>query len=79
MRLTHPHLSDAIYRTLVSPATPLAFANDLASAFDRALDEGDDALAARLLRTFSASDQSLVADRLVDVNMPALAERCVAK
>jgi len=79
VRLTHPHLSDAIYRALVKPATPLAFANDLASAFERALDEGDDALAARLLRTFSASDRSLVADRLVDVNMPALAKRCVAK
>ncbi|WP_447916533.1 P-loop NTPase [Delftia acidovorans] len=79
VRLTHPHLSDAIYRALVNPATPLAFANDLASAFERALDEGDDPLAARLLRTFSASDQSLVADRLLDVNMPALAKRCVAK
>ena len=52
MRLTHPHLSDAIYRALVRPLTPLAYANDLALAFERALAEGDDALAARLLRTF---------------------------
>ena len=79
VRLTHPHLSDAIYRALIRPPTPLAYANDLALAFERAVDEGDDVLSARLLRTFSAVDRSLVADRMADVNMPALAERCVVK
>lgn len=43
VRLTHPHLSDAIYRALVRPSTPLAYANDLGSVFERAVDEGDDA------------------------------------
>ncbi|MEO3690202.1 S1 RNA-binding domain-containing protein [Roseateles paludis] len=79
VRLTHPHLSDAIYRALVKPSTPLAYARDLALAFERAVDEGDDTLAARLLRTFSASDRSLLVDRLVDVDMDGLAARCVAK
>jgi hypothetical protein len=79
VRLTHPHLSDAIYRALLKPPTPWAFANDLATAFERAVDEGDDQLYARLLRTFSASDRSLVADRLVDADMTALAARCVSK
>lgn len=79
VRLTHPHLSDAIYRVLVRPSTPLTYARDLALAFERSVDEGDYALAARLLRTFSASDRSLLADRLVDVDMHWLAARCVAK
>ncbi len=79
VRLTHPHLSDAIYRVLVRPSTPQAYARDLALAFERSVDEGDHALAARLLRTFSASDRSLLADRLVDVDMHGLAARCVAK
>ena len=73
--LTHPHLSDAIYRALRRPATPLAYANDLGDAFARALAEGDSPLAMRLLRLFAADvREEIVRQRLGDVDEDALVE-----
>lgn len=77
VRLTHPHLSDFIYKALLQSPTPLAYTNDLSTAFKRSVDDSDYLLSARLLRTFSATDSSLVYDRLKHVNLTELAKRCV--
>ncbi|QTN22223.1 hypothetical protein HZ992_18970 [Rhizobacter sp. AJA081-3] len=77
LRLTHPHLSDAIYPHLLQPARPRLFADDLGDAFQRALAGGHDALAQRLLLTFSANGGHARAQRMQAVEEPRLAERCV--
>ncbi len=75
LRLTHPHLSDAIYRALRDPGNPRAFANDLAQAAERSL-AGSITTLRLLLRTFSSGDPRIV-ERLADVDLNHLAELVV--
>ncbi len=55
LRLTHPHISNEIYRAIREPATPRAFANDLAEAMRRAMASNDTTLRL-LLRALSSAD-----------------------
>ncbi|WP_435456943.1 hypothetical protein [Variovorax sp. LT2P21] len=77
LRLTHPHLSDAIYLHLLQPARPRLFAEDLGDAFQQALSGGHSALAQRLLLAFSADGGQARAQRMQVVDEQRLAERCV--
>ena len=70
VRLTHPHLSDAIYRAIRQPSTGRAYANDLAGVFSRALHEHP-VTARRLLRVLGEGHE-----RLKIVDEPYLAEQC---
>ncbi|MDP5241415.1 hypothetical protein Q9Q94_17920, partial [Uliginosibacterium sp. 31-16] len=76
IRLTHPHLADALYRALRKPANAEAFTNDLVAVFQRALAEHDTGLISQLLRVFSAFDEGLASERLNIVNRPRLAQEC---
>jgi hypothetical protein len=78
LRLTHPHLSDALYRALRGVGSRLAYAHDLAHAFRRALDEREVSMVARLLRLFAgARENELERQRLEPVDSKALAEACL--
>lgn len=77
LRLTHPHLSDAIYPHLLQTAKARLFAEDLGDAFQRALREGHDALAQRLLITFSNDGGQARAERMRAVDDKYLAQLCV--
>ena len=76
VRLTHPHLADALYRALRKPANPEAFTNDLVAVFRRALAEHDTGLVSQLLRVFSAFDEGLASERLRIADRPRLAREC---
>ncbi|MDR3413609.1 MAG: S1 RNA-binding domain-containing protein [Formivibrio sp.] len=76
VRLTHPHLADALYRALRKPANAEAFTNDLVAVFRRALAEHDKGLVIQLLRVFSAVDEGLASERLHIVNRHRLAQEC---
>lgn len=76
VRLTHPHLGDALYLALRRPANSQAYANDLIKIFERALQEKNGFLVSQLLRVFSSSDQGLTAERLAIVDKKRLAEGC---
>ncbi|MCB1058038.1 MAG: adenylyl-sulfate kinase, partial [Acidobacteria bacterium] len=76
VRLTHPHLAAAIYDAIRIGATPLARANDLAAAFERAVESRDGHFLRRLLWSFCPPAGSLVASRLEDVNLERLILRC---
>ena len=76
VRLTHPHLADALYRALRKPANPKAFTNDLVAVFRRALAEHDTGLVSQLLRVFSAFEEGLASERLRIVDRPRLAREC---
>ena len=54
LRLAHPHLSDAIYRSLLPEAAPRTFAQHLITAFAKAL-ESHLATAVRLLRAIASN------------------------
>jgi hypothetical protein len=58
VRLTHPHLSDAIYRAIRSKGDEIVLARDLAKAFARAV-ETDSAVAARILGRIAESHDRL--------------------
>jgi predicted RNA-binding protein with RPS1 domain len=77
VRLTHPHLGDALYRALRRPANSQSYANDLVKVFERALNEKNGLLVSQLLRLFSSSGQGLTAERLAIVDEKHLAEGCV--
>ena len=72
LKLTHPHLSDIIYRVIRRPWLPTSCADDLSGAFAKAL-ETDVATALRLLRIFASGH-----DRLDVVDPARLADRCAA-
>ncbi len=76
IRLTHPHLSDAIYRALLPDANPTAYANDLAKAFQRALQESRGSVSGQLLRLFTTERKDIAGKRLSSVNEPELAKQC---
>ncbi|WP_199103892.1 hypothetical protein, partial [Aquitalea sp. ASV11] len=76
VRLTHPHLADALYRALRKPANAEAFTNDLVAVFRRALDERETGLVSQLLRVFSAFDEELASERLRIVDRTRLAREC---
>ncbi|WP_241070577.1 hypothetical protein [Achromobacter insuavis] len=77
LRLTHPHLSDAIYPHLLQPAMPRLFAEDLGDAFEHALSGGHNTLAQSLLLVFSDDGGQARAQRMQRVDEQRLAERCV--
>jgi len=58
LKLTHPHLSDAIYRVVRRPAVEIGYTDDVVAAFDRAL-QTDPATALRLLRVFASGHERL--------------------
>lgn len=68
LRLTHPHISDSIYRAIRIPGSELAYANDLAEAFQRAW-ETDLLTLKQLLRVVVLGNE-----RLDVIDMDALAE-----
>jgi predicted RNA-binding protein with RPS1 domain len=72
LRLTHPHISDGIYRAIRDPATPRAFANDLAEAMRRAM--ASNVMTLRLLLRALSSADPRIAERLEDVDLGRLAE-----
>ena len=76
IRLTHPHLADALYRALRKPANAEAYTNDLVAIFQRALDESDTNLVLQLLRLFSAQRHGLAGERLTITDEALLADRC---
>ncbi|PPE61509.1 Polyribonucleotide nucleotidyltransferase [Pectobacterium brasiliense] len=77
VRLTHPHLANALYLALRKPANPTAYTHDLIAVFQRALKECDQGLVLQLLRLFSGREQGLVLERLSIVDRPHLAQQCV--
>ncbi len=58
LRLTHPHISDAIYRAVREDGSPEAFANDLANALCRAWDT-DPFTLRQLLRQLATGNERL--------------------
>ncbi|MCY2963715.1 MAG: ATP-binding protein, partial [Planctomycetota bacterium] len=76
LRLTHPHISNAIYRAIRDPASPRAFANDLAEAMRRAMASNLTVLRL-LLRALSSADPRIT-ERLEDVDLDRLAETVTA-
>lgn len=76
LRLTHPHISDAIYCAIRKSPSPRAFANDLAEALRRAM-AGNVTTLRLLLRALSSSDP-LIVNRLADVDLDHLAEHVTA-
>ena len=76
IRLTHPHLANALYLALRKPANNEAYTNDLASVFQRALTEQNAGLVSQLLRLFSGREQGIAIERLNIVKLPDLAVKC---
>ncbi|MDG0800821.1 S1 RNA-binding domain-containing protein [Pectobacterium polaris] len=76
VRLTHPHLANALYLALRKPANPTAYTHDLIAVFQHALKECDQGLVLQLLRLFSGREQGLVIERLNIVDRPRLAQQC---
>lgn len=78
LRLTHPHLADALYDGLRARSQVRARADDLVGAFRRALAERDCNLVGRLLRVLSrARPDTPQGARLQSVDLRALADGCV--
>ncbi len=76
VRLTHPHLGDALYREGHDASSPLSWANDLAAVFARAAGESDGKIVVRLLRVFGAcSPGTLLFERIRSVDLDHLASR----
>ena len=59
LRLTHPHLSDSIYRSVRNPSSARAFANDLADALLRA--QKDSFTHRQIMRTLASGHERLEA------------------
>ena len=76
VRLTHPHLANALYLALRKPANNEAYTNDLVDTFHRALTEQNANLVSQLLRLFSGREQGMAIDRLSIVKLPDLALKC---
>lgn len=76
VRLTHPHLADALYQALRKPANKLAYTNDLVTAFQRVLAARDAGLVSQLLRLFSVNEEGLISERLSIVERGQLAREC---
>jgi Flp pilus assembly protein TadD len=76
LRLTHPHISDAIYRAVRYPMVGRAFANDLANALKMAAETHVPTLRL-LMRTLSSVDER-IKERLNDVDLQHLAKRAAA-
>ncbi len=76
VRLTHPHLADALYRALRKPGNSQAYTNDLMAVFEKALTEINGVLVSQLLRLFSAPRRGLAAERLSIVDEAQLADGC---
>lgn len=76
VRLTHPHLADALYRALRKPGNSQAYTNDLTAVFEQALSEVNGVLVSQLLRLFSAPRRGLTAERLSIVDEVRLADGC---
>lgn len=72
LRLTHPHLADAIYRALRTPASPLAYSHDLDAAFTRAMAEDSPELAFGLLQQCTQSE-GLLAERVAQLDRGVIA------
>jgi len=76
VRLTHPHLANALYLALRKPANSEAYTNDLVDTFHRALTEQNADLVSQLLRLFSGREQGMAIERLSIVKLPDLALKC---
>ncbi len=76
VRLTHPHLANALYLALRKPANSEAYTNDLVAVFQRAITECNTGLVSQLLRLFSGREQGLAIERLSILNFPSLAQKC---
>ncbi|MFJ4375588.1 S1 RNA-binding domain-containing protein [Pseudomonas japonica] len=76
VRLTHPHLADALYQALRKPSNKLAYTNDLVTAFQRVLAARDAGLVSQLLRLFSVNEEGLISERLSIVERGQLAREC---
>jgi predicted RNA-binding protein with RPS1 domain len=70
LKLTHPHLSDAIYRAVRQPGIAMAYTQDLVGVFAHAL-RTDPPTALRLMRVLASGHE-----RLEILDQPALAKRC---
>ncbi len=73
IRLTHPHLSDSIYKAIRPDNFGYQRANDLASAFEKAITV-DDVLASRILLVIAQGGERISND----LNEKILAEKIVA-
>jgi hypothetical protein len=69
IRLTHPHLSDVIYKAMRADSGGFQRAEDLAKAFERAL-LSDDILASRILRAIAD-----FGERIKEINPGELAKK----
>lgn len=76
IRLTHPHLADALYLALRKPANSQAYTNDLIDIFTRALADRKTVLISQLLRLFSGENLDLATERLSIIDGKLLAEGC---
>lgn len=76
VRLTHPHLADALYLALRKPGNIEAYTNDLLAIFRRSLEERNTRLVVQLLRLFSEPDNGLVGKRLTIANDAHLSRNC---
>ena len=80
LRLTHPHLAEAVYRALRDPAVGRAYSHDLDEAFQRAMREQRPDLAFGLVRQ-CAWPEGAMAQRVADLDLESLAgwpAACVA-
>ncbi|TMP20958.1 RNA-binding protein, partial [Pseudoalteromonas sp. S2721] len=76
VRLTHPHLANALYLALRKPANSEAYTNDLVDTFHRALTEQNTGLVSQLLRLYSGRVQGMATERLRIIKLPNLAIKC---
>ncbi|MCB9794757.1 MAG: hypothetical protein H6741_18785 [Alphaproteobacteria bacterium] len=75
IRLTHPHLADAIYSALRAGASTRGTANDLAKAFERALEDKDSAMIRRVMGAIVPGAGDLVGERVKVVDLAHLLDR----
>ncbi len=76
VRLTHPHLANALYLAMRKPGNPSAYAHDLSNAFRRAVAEGDMRLVGRMLAIFSDRGEGIAGERLAQVDDTTLSQAC---
>ncbi|GAB6264425.1 S1 RNA-binding domain-containing protein [Photobacterium sp. R1] len=76
VRLTHPHLGDALYLALRKPGNAMAYTNDLVNIFRRALEEQNHSIVSQLLRLFSSPREAMIAERLSIIDDVQLAREC---
>jgi len=76
LRLTHPHMANALYIALREPRNSKSYTHDLISIFNKALDDQYYSLVAQLLRIFSGRERGVVEERLNISDNSLLANEC---